>query len=111
MYTQELISEKAVVHIFVLLAWLLPSLGVLLGCILSISKKKTAYLGWGIGLGLVGPLNLLLWRLYNTVLDKLGFDSVKAFFLNIVTFAIIGMLLGFVLVFFLNLKSNKKEAR
>lgn len=107
MYTQELIKEETVVHIFRILAWLLPCFGLIVGATFSLVKHKSQYLVWGIGVGLVGPLNLLLWRLFNSILDRFGFDSLKAFFLNIIIFALLGIILGFFLA--LLLKFHKKE--
>lgn len=107
MYTQELVREESVVHIFGLLCWFLPCLGFFGGAISSLIKKRGSYLLWGMGLGLIGPLNLLLWSLYSGLLDKFGFDSVKAFFLNILVFVSIGILLGFFLAFLF--KFRKKE--
>jgi len=108
MYTQELVREETIVQIFKLLAWLLPALGLFCGAILSMVKKRIGYLGWGIGLGLAGPLNLLLWGLYSLTLDRFGFDSVKALFLNIIIFILIGIVLGFFIAFLI--QYHKKEA-
>lgn len=107
MYTQELIREETVIHLFGLLAWLLPCLGLSGGAIFSLIKRRSAYLLWGTGIGFFGPLNFLLWRLYSLILESFGFDSVKAFFLNIIIFILVGVILGFFLAFFL--KFHKKE--
>lgn len=107
MYTEELIKEEAVVHIFNLLAWLLPCAGLFGGGIFSILKRRGGYILWGMGIGIIGPLNLLLWKLYSFVLDSFGFDSVKAFFFNIFIFVAIGIILGFLFLFVLKL--HKKE--
>jgi len=104
---KELISEEVVELIFKYLAILLPLLGLFLGAIFSAFKKRLTLLWWGIGLGLIGPLNLLLWRIYSLILDKLGFDSVKAFLFNVLLFIAIGFLLGYLLSYIL--KPHKKE--
>ena len=104
---KELISEEVVELIFKYLAILLPFLGLFLGVVLSAFKKRLTPLWWGIGLGLIGPLNLLLWRIYSLIVDKLGFDSVKAFLFNVLLFIVIGFLLGYLLSYIL--KPHKKE--
>ena len=104
---KELISEETVEQIFKYIAFLLPLLGLFAGAILSALKKRLSPLWWGIGLGFIGPLNLLLWRTYSLVLDKFGFDSVKAFLFNIFLFIIIGIFIGYLLA--LIWKPNKKE--
>jgi hypothetical protein len=104
---KELISEEVVELIFKYLAILLPLLGLFLGAVLSAFKKRLTSLLWGIGFGLIGPLNLLLWRIYSLILDKLGFDSVKAFLFNVLLFIAIGFLLGYLLSYIL--KPHKKE--
>jgi len=107
MYTEELIKEETVVHIFRIIAWLLPCIGLIVGAVLSLIKHKPHHLLFGIGVGLIGPLNLLLWKLFSGVLERFGFDSLKAFFLNIIIFAFLGIILGYFIA--LILKFQKKE--
>ncbi|MBC7330426.1 hypothetical protein H5T88_08730 [bacterium] len=104
---KELISEEVVEAVFKYIAILLPFLGLLLGAVFSALKKRLTPLCWGIGFGLIGPFNLLLWRMYSLILDKLGFDSVKAFLFNVFLFIAIGFLLGYLLTYIL--KPHKKE--
>jgi cbb3-type cytochrome oxidase subunit 3 len=104
---KELISEEVIELIFKYLAILLPLLGLFLGAIFSAFKKRLTPLWWGIGLGVIGSFNLLLWRIYSLILDKLGFDSVKAFLFNVFLFIAIGVFLGYLLAYIL--RPHKKE--
>jgi hypothetical protein len=107
MLAKELICEDTVEQIFKYLALFSPLLGLFAGAIFSSLKKSLSSLWWGIGLGFIGPFNLFLWHTYSLVLDKFGFDSVKAFLFNIFLFIVIGIFIGYLLALFL--KQNKKE--
>ena len=48
----------------------------------------------GFAIGLLGPVVFGSWRLYGAITDSLGLDSVKNLLLQIVIFAIFGVVLG-----------------
>ncbi len=48
----------------------------------------------GFIVGLVFPLIWLLWKMYNSITDRLGLDTVRNFFVNIALFLLIGLGIG-----------------
>ena len=44
--------------------------------------------------GLIGPLNLFLWTVYNAIENFFGLDSVVALLINLGIFAVIGLVIG-----------------
>ncbi|MGB9607027.1 MAG: hypothetical protein ACPLPS_01815 [bacterium] len=107
---QELIKEQTVEAIFKSLALYLPIMGILLATIILSITKKFKYFLLALGFGLLGPINLLLWRVYGFVLDRFGFDSVKAFFINLTLFLFLGICLGYLIGYFAN-KSNINKSK
>ncbi|MBC7326518.1 hypothetical protein H5T87_00180 [bacterium] len=108
MYTKELIDEETIVHLFDILTWLLPLMGIVLGLSFSIFKRNRNFLFIGISIGMLGPLNKALWSVFNIVLDRFGFDTVKSLLLNIVIFVSVGLVLGY-LVALISKLLKKKE--
>ena len=91
---REPIDLAAVERIFGLLAVMLPVLGVGLGAALQFGARRRGALATGILVGLLGPANWLLWRVYNGIENYYGLDSVKAMLLNLALFAALGASVG-----------------
>src|SRR5436309_1499784 len=72
----------------------LPLLGIGIGSVLQFRARRAGSLAIGIALGLLGPINWLLWRVYNRIEDHYGLDSVKAMLLNLALFAALGLAAG-----------------
>lgn len=91
----EIVDMDAVNRVFLLLAWALPLTGALIGLAIG-AKRQNVRQGLGVGVlaGLIGPLNLALWRIYNTITDHNGLDSIRNLFLNLALFITLGALLG-----------------
>ncbi len=49
---------------------------------------------------LIGPGVVILWYIYNAILESLGFDSVLGLLVNLLMFCILGFVISFVLKFF-----------
>ena len=90
----ELINLDAVERLFTLLAVLIPVLAVGTGAVLQSRLHRQSALKTSALIGLMGPANWLLWRVYNRIEDHYGLDSVKAMLLNIVLFATLGIAVG-----------------
>lgn len=90
----ELIDLAAVQRWFGVLAVLLPVLGIGGGAALQIRGGRRGALAIGAAVGLLGPANWLLWRVYNGIEDHYGLDSVKAMLLNLALFAVLGIAVG-----------------
>ncbi len=93
--TRELISMHAINHLFVLLVWLLPLTGLLIGAGIGAARKRIRfYAGIGLLIGSIGPLNWLLWQFYNGITNRMGMDTVRNLIVNLLVFVGIGLLGG-----------------
>jgi hypothetical protein len=103
----ELVDLSVVERLFGLLAWLTPLLGIGIAAALwmwarrtadpdhpAIRNPRSAIRNRVVLIGLLGPANWLLWRIYNGIEDRFGLDSVKALLLNLAFFAALGVALG-----------------
>lgn len=95
--TRELISMHAINQLFMLLAWLLPLIGLVIGAGIGTARKRIRfYAGIGLLIGFIGPLNWLLWRFYNGITNRMGLDTVRNLIVNLLIFAGIGLLGGLI---------------
>jgi hypothetical protein len=94
---RELIDLTAIERLFSLLAVLLPLLGISIGAALHFGRHRPGTLATGLLLGLLGPANWLLWRIFNGIEDHFGLDSVKAMLINLALFAALGITIGLAL--------------
>jgi hypothetical protein len=92
---RELVTVEQATRLFVLVAIVLPLLGAALGSWIG-ARRGNLRRGLGIGLlaGLAGPGNLVLWRMYNGITDRLGLDTVRNLLTNLALFAAIGVVIG-----------------
>lgn len=96
---KEIVEVSSMERLFLLLAVVAPVAGVLIGAFLR-SRARNVKRGALLGLliGLAGPANLVLWRLYNAVTDRTGLDSVRGLIVNFALFvgvgAAVGLLIG-----------------
>jgi hypothetical protein len=90
----ELVDLAAVERLFNLMAVLLPVLGIGVGAAIQFGAQRLGALMAGIFIGLLGPANWLLWRIYNSIEDHYGLDSVKAMLLNLSLFVVLGLAVG-----------------
>ena len=85
-------------RLFILLAVLMPIVGAIYYFLQSKrSSDRTATIRVGIIVGLLGPMNYLLWNVYNSITDKLGLDSVKNLVVNVVIFVLLGVVGGLII--------------
>ena len=49
---------------------------------------------YGALVGALGPLNWVLWTVYNRIEDALGLDSVRALLINLGIFLVVGAVVG-----------------
>jgi hypothetical protein len=93
----ELVDAGQVGRLFTALALLLPPLcvaaGYWLGRRRSMARQWALY---GLLIGLLGPLNWALWRVYNTITDAIGLDTVRNLAVNVALFIVVGALTGVV---------------
>jgi hypothetical protein len=91
---REIVTIEQMDRLFLLLAIAAPIIGALLGAALG-RKKGRAHQVYcvviGLFVGLLGPLNLILWKVYNAITNHLGLDSVKNLLVNLTLFAALGI--------------------
>ncbi len=92
---RELITIEQADRLFLLIALIAPVAGLLLGAAGG-ARRGAAKPGAmkGLLIGLLGPINLILWKVYNGITDRLGLDTVKNLLVNIGLFIGIGIVAG-----------------
>ncbi len=91
----EIIDIASVSRLFIILAIITPIAGIAAGVLWGM-KRSTLRIGLirGIVFGLIGPLNLFLWTVFNAITNHTGLDSVKNVVFNMLFFISIGLILG-----------------
>jgi Na+/proline symporter len=94
---REIVDADQVGRLFVLLAFVLPPIGLLCGWWYG-GRRRQSRQGALAGLlvGLLGPLNWLLWHVYNAITDTVGLDTVRNLVINLVVFLTVGAVTGVV---------------
>jgi hypothetical protein len=93
--TRELVSETTVRTALLAIGIGGPILGAAVGLAVGIVRRAVVpALCRGFGIGLLGLLVLAMWYVYNGVLRRLGFDSVRALLVNLGIFAAVGVAVG-----------------
>ncbi|HLK56634.1 MAG TPA: hypothetical protein VKU00_08725 [Chthonomonadaceae bacterium] len=96
---REIVDAEAVGRLFALLALVCPLLGAGVGIVLGVRRRDIGRgVRTGLLFGLIGPLNWLLWKLYNALTDANGLDTVRNLFINLTVFVVVGALIGFGIV-------------
>ena len=92
---REIVDLNAVNRVFALAAYLAPICGLLLGALVG-SRRGALRQGVrsGLVIGMAGPLNWLLWRVYNLLTDRNGLDTVRNLLINLTLFITLGALFG-----------------
>lgn len=91
----EIVSVEATEHLFASLAFVLPVLGMLIGAAVGIYRKNIQrYAMLGLAGGLIGPLNWLMWHVFNELTERNGLDTVRNVFINLAVFVFGGLAIG-----------------
>jgi uncharacterized membrane protein len=91
---RELVDAEQVGKLFLVLAVALPALGIGVGLWYGRREGRRRGALYGSLVGLIGPLNLILWRVYNGITDAVGLDTVRNLVINLVLFVVVGALIG-----------------
>ena len=98
----EIISLNTIETLFIALAVALPVVGLLVG----VWRKRVLV---GLGWGMAGSINYLLWKMYNALTNHFGLDTMLNLYLNLAIFAVLGLTAGFVIG--MRVKGKKSEIR
>ena len=91
----EIVSVEETGRLFLLLAFGLPLLGMLAGVGWGAYHKQTRRYGvMGLLAGMIGPLNWVMWNVFNILTNRNGLDTVRNVFVNLAVFVIIGLCIG-----------------
>ena len=91
----EIVEVAGVESVFRLIALALPLVGLFTGLLMGRRHGAVrAYTTRGFVCGLVGPMNLLLWHVYNAITDRVGLDRVSNLFINLALFVGLGVVIG-----------------
>jgi ABC-type dipeptide/oligopeptide/nickel transport system permease component len=92
---KELVTPQEIHTLFIALAIGCPVIGIIAGAWFGARKNSLQrYLLSGFLIGLVGPLNLLLWEMYNEITNRLGLDTVRNLLVNLALFVALGLIAG-----------------
>ena len=94
---REIVTVEQVNRLFLLLAIAGPIVGLLLGAAFGARRRQTR--SWAISgflVGLLCVLNLVVWKVYNLLTDRMGLDTVKNLFVNLALFVGLGAIAGLV---------------
>jgi len=94
---REIVTVEQVNALFLALAVGGPILGLLIGALVG-ARRGQAGRGTmsGLLIGLLGALNLALWKLYNALTDRMGLDTVKNLLVNLALFVGLGVVAGLI---------------
>jgi hypothetical protein len=95
---REIVTVDQVDRLFIGLALAAPLAGLLVRSLvrrLGGRRREGALVGWLIAL--LGPLNLILWHVYNAITNHLGLDTVKNLLVNLALFLALGCAAGLAL--------------
>lgn len=91
-----ILNESFINFLFFVLAFLTPLIVVVLVAIL----RERIWIGearlWLVLGAAIGPLNLLVWSVYNAIENAYGLDSVGALVMNFILFLILGIVGGLI---------------
>jgi len=92
---RELITVDQANRLFLAIAVAVPVFGLLFGTVLG-ARSGNARTGAlrGLLVGLFGPINFVLWKVYNGITDRLGLDTVKNLLVNLGLFIGLGIAAG-----------------
>ena len=94
---KEIVTVEQVNGLFLALAVGAPILGAALGAAAGSRRRQARQLALrGLLIGLLGPLNLILWNVYNGITDRLGLDSVRNLLVNLALFLALGVVGGLI---------------
>ena len=103
---KEIVTVEQIDRLFLLLAVGGPIIGAAVGALAGKKSGTSAKsIKLGIVIGMLGPANLVLWKVYNAITGKLGLDTVKNLLVNLGLFITIGVVAGLTIAY-LNRKSE-----
>src|SRR5579862_5550224 len=92
---QEIVSVEAVNRLFAVVAVAAPFVGVAIGSALGARRGSVRHTALrGLMFGLFGPLNWLLWCIFNAITNRNGLDTVRNLAMNVAVFVVIGLVIG-----------------
>ena len=85
---KELITLDQANQLMLAATVIIPVVGAIVG---MVSRRLRVGIAWGLALG-IG--NLVLWKVYNAITDRLGLDTVENLLVNLGLFVAVGLVVG-----------------
>jgi uncharacterized protein YneF (UPF0154 family) len=107
---REIVDTEQASRLFSLLALLLPPLCLLCGLWYGGrhgNQRRGAVNG--LLVGVLGPLNWVLWRVYNAITEANGLDTVRNLVINLVVFLAVGAVAGIIAGVFIRRNKSAPE--
>ncbi len=73
-----------------------PAVGLLVGFLVGkVRHRVRPDAADGLLIGLFGTLTMIMWHVYNAIVERMGLDTVKNLLVNLVLFLAVGLILGY----------------
>jgi hypothetical protein len=93
---REIVTVEQMDRLFLVLAIAAPLVGAAIGAALARRGNPGRGALRGLLVGLLGPANLVMWKVYNALTDRMGLDTVKNLLVQLGLFIGLGLVCGFV---------------
>jgi hypothetical protein len=91
---KESLTVEQMDRLFLALAILAPLLGAAIGALIGRRSNVGRGALKGLLVGLLGPANLVMWKVYNALTDRMGLDSVRNLLVQLGLFVALGVIAG-----------------
>jgi hypothetical protein len=91
---REIVTVEQMDRLFLVLAIAAPIVGAAIGAALARRDKPGPGALRGLLIGLLGPANLVMWKVYNALTDRMGLDTVKNLLVQLGLFVGLGVVVG-----------------
>jgi uncharacterized protein YneF (UPF0154 family) len=93
---REIVTVEQMDRLFLVLAIAAPVIGAAIGAFVARKQNPGRGVLRGLVIGLLGPANLVMWKVYNALTDRMGLDTVKNLLVQLGLFVGLGLVIGFV---------------
>lgn len=93
---REIVTVDQMDRLFLVLAIALPLVAAMVGGFAARRSSPGRGAIKGLLVGLLGPANLALWKVYNALTDRMGLDTVKNLLVQLGLFVALGVVVGLI---------------
>lgn len=107
---REIVTVQQMDRLFLVLAIAAPLVGAVIGAALARRQNPGRGALRGLLVGLLGPANLVMWKVYNALTDRMGLDTVKNLLVQLGLFVGLGVAVGLVAGYVMRNRSTNTGA-